>query len=77
MNKKVLAVFTIIVFVLCLVGCDKVKKGEDQVDKTDDNNHYVSYENIELDQLKRPEIGETIAIIKTNYGEIRLRLFED
>lgn len=77
MNKKMLAVFTIIVLVFCIVGCDKVKKGEDQVDKTDDNNHYVSYENIELDQLKRPEIGETIAIIKTNYGEIRLRLFED
>lgn len=73
MNKKVLTIFTTIVFVLCLVGCDKGEKDEEQVD----NDHYVSYENIELDQLKRPEIGETIAIIKTNYGEIRLRLFED
>lgn len=77
MNKKVLTIVTMIIFVLCLVGCDKGKKADDKGDKADNNNHYVSYENIELDQLKRPEIGETIAIIKTNYGEIRLRLFED
>ncbi|MEW8996064.1 peptidylprolyl isomerase [Clostridium sp.] len=77
MNKKVLTIFTVIILAFCLISCDKGKKTEDKGDKADNNNHYVSYENIELDQLKRPEIGETIAIIKTNYGEIRLRLFED
>lgn len=70
MGKKMLAIFTMVILIFSLVACEKKN------DKSDDN-HFVSYGNLELNQLKRPEMGETIAIIKTNYGEIRLRLFEE
>lgn len=32
---------------------------------------------LSLEQLRLPEKGEQVAIIKTNFGEIRLRLFKD
>lgn len=70
MIKRILSGVLVTIMALSLVGCGKEKK-EEKV------NHYVDYKNIDLEQLKRPEIGEEVAVIKTNYGEIRLRLFED
>ncbi|MDU1413738.1 MAG: peptidylprolyl isomerase [Clostridium sp.] len=70
MLKKILRVFLFTMIFLTFVGCGKEKKVQNA-------NHYVDYKNIDIEQLKRPEIGEDIAIIKTNYGEIKLRLFED
>ena len=70
MIKRVLSGVLVTIMALSLVGCGKEKKEEEV-------NHYVDYKNIELEQLKRPEIGEEVAVIKTSYGEIRLRLFED
>lgn len=34
-------------------------------------------EGLELDQFKEPEKGEEIAIIKTNHGNLKVRLFEE
>ncbi len=70
MIKRILSGVLVTMMAFSLVGCSKDKKEQDV-------NHYVDYKNIDLEQLKRPEIGEEVAVVKTNYGEIRLRLFED
>jgi len=54
MKKQVLIVFLILIILVTLGGCKKVK----------------------FNQLAMPEKGEEIAIIKTNMGEIYVRLFK-
>ena len=30
-----------------------------------------------LEQLKEPKVGEEVAVLKTNRGDIKIRLFEE
>lgn len=70
--KKILAAIMAAASILALSGC---KKSEPQPE-----NGMASYDFKEMDtdyiQLKPPKAGDKIAIIDTDYGEIRVALYE-
>lgn len=72
MNKgtiKKLLLILIASLVLIGGGCKK-----QEVEKTDNNE---GGNDMTLEQLKEPQKGEEIAVITTNYGEIKIRLFPE
>lgn len=75
-HYKVLILILIVSIVLSITGC--IKKVEKNDDKVEENDGKVEGGIImEFNQLEQPEKGEEIAIITTNYGEIKLRLFPE
>lgn len=68
---------------LLTIGCSKKedKKVEDTTQEVvvedKDNKEVKDLEKLNLEQLQMPEEGEEIAIIHTNFGDIKIRLFED
>lgn len=66
-NIKILLLIFIASLVLVAGGCKKEKR-EEQLQ----GGNYM-----ELEQLKQPQIGEEVAIITTNYGDIKVRFFPE
>lgn len=64
-NYKILLLILILSTILVLGGCQQT------IDEKQGG------ENVTLEQLKVPQQGEEIAIIKTNFGDIKLRLFPE
>ena len=62
-NKKMVLLTMLIVAILSIVAC-KAEEKEGGVE-------------LSLEQLKMPKSGEEVAIIKTNLGDIKLRLFPE
>ncbi len=64
--KKLIFIFAVIM--IFLSGCTKeVKENKEQLGGTD----------LKLEQLQLPKVGEEVAIIKTNHGDIKIRLFPE
>lgn len=63
-RSKVLLIILVASLALFLIGCQGSNKSEGGKD-------------LNLDQFKKPEVGEEIAVISTNYGDISIRLFPD
>lgn len=73
-NIKVLMLVLIASLVFFMVGCvEKVVEKEEVEDpqQTEGGNE------MNLEQLNAPQAGEEIAVITTNHGEIKLRLFPE
>jgi peptidyl-prolyl cis-trans isomerase B (cyclophilin B) len=66
--KNVKLFILIILITISLIGCKNNQESKE-------NNQGGM--NLTLEQLQLPEAGEEIAIIKTNYGDIKLRLFPE
>ena len=62
-NKKIILLTVLIVTILSIVGC-KAEEKEGGVE-------------LNSEQLQMPKTGEEVAIIKTNLGDIKLRLFPE
>ena len=62
-NKKIILLTVLIVTILSIVGC----KAEEKQGGVELNS----------EQLQMPKTGEEVAIIKTNLGDIKLRLFPE
>lgn len=72
-NKKlILLLLIVIIGTFILGGCKKEDAGE-----TGEVNEIEGGENMGLNQLEPPAKGEEIAIITTNYGDIKIRLFPE
>src|SRR5690606_33241223 len=69
---KVSVLLLAVLLIFNLGGCTK-----DPVEKTDENEKNQGGEEVTLEQLKGPKEGEEIAIITTNHGEIKIRLFPE
>ena len=69
---KVLVSILAVFLILSLSGC----KG-DPVEKTDENGVNQGGEDMVLEQLNMPKTGEEIAVIRTNFGDIKIRLFPE
>ncbi|NMA86458.1 MAG: peptidylprolyl isomerase, partial [Tissierellia bacterium] len=72
-NKKLVLLLIVILSISFLGGCKKEdgEPNEGEIDEVEGG------ENMALEQLKAPEKGEEIAVITTNYGEIKIRLFSE
>lgn len=68
MTRRTIFILLILSIAILIFGCSK-KDGE-----IPDENKQGGAEMV-LEQLKMPEAGEEIAIIKTNHGDIKVRLF--
>lgn len=66
-NKKLFVTLLITITLFSLVGCKK----EEKVEKIEGGGNMV------LEQLQAPEKGEEIAVIITNHGDIKIRLFPE
>ncbi len=73
-RKNVLLGLLIVVLSLTVVACNK----NEELPEEDQEAAVVDIdETKELEQLKEPSSGEEVAIIKTNMGDIKLRLFPE
>lgn len=74
--SKILLLILIASLILMATGC--IKKVDDQKDITEiDENKDNGGKEMQLEQLQGPKAGEEVAIIKTNHGEIKVRLFPE
>lgn len=71
MKNRFIYILLILSIAALLFGCNK----DSDNDVLDENSQGVIEMN--FDQLDLPEIGEEIAVIKTNHGEIKIRLFPE
>ena len=62
--KKLILILAISIFVLA--GCANEK-----------NNEEIGGNDLQLEQLQLPKAGEEVAVINTNHGEIKIRLFPE
>ncbi|MSU02745.1 peptidylprolyl isomerase [Tissierella pigra] len=69
MKRKSL-IFVILILTIILGGCKKDNTGQIV-------NGYTQIGELKLEQLQMPEVGEEIAVITTNMGVMKLRLFPD
>lgn len=72
MKNRTFLIFFVISIIFLSVGC----KNQDLQKTNEDINHKGEIR-MNLEQLQKPKVGEEIGVIKTNYGEIRFRLFDD
>lgn len=73
---KILILVLIISLALIAGGCEK-KEAEEIVKVEEPEQPTEGGNNMELEQLKQPEVGEEVAIITTNHGEIKVRFFPE
>lgn len=78
MMKKtnILLIILITLLSLSLIGCQKESNNEDNSKKIVAE-PFEGGKDLNLEQFKKPEVGEEIAVIKTNYGDIKVRLFPE
>lgn len=69
-NIKILVLFLIASLVLVAGGCRK------EVNEVEEE-QLQGGDYMELEQLKQPQTGEEVAIITTNYGDIKVRFFPE
>ncbi|NLK44346.1 MAG: peptidylprolyl isomerase, partial [Tissierellia bacterium] len=69
---RIIVLILVTFLILSLSGCNK-----DPVEITDENGPKEGGEEMVLEQLNMPKAGEEIAVITTNFGEIRIRLFPE
>lgn len=67
MKKIFLTLILVLSFSIVLFGCDTM----------DEEKEEIGGDNMNSEQLKAPEVGEEIAVIKTNHGDIKLRFFPE
>lgn len=67
--KKVKFILTILGIIIVLIGCKN--------DAGKIVNGYTEVGNLKLEQVQMPKKGEEIAVITTNMGEIKMRLFPE
>ncbi|MBU5425849.1 peptidylprolyl isomerase [Tissierella pigra] len=72
LNKRIMLILFISFVVLFAVGCKG--NGDTEVEDIDQNQ---GGNVMNLEQLKMPKDGEEVAIISTNFGDIKIRLFPD
>ncbi len=70
-RKPILLILILLLTVVSISGCKAVSK--EDIDK----NENIGGIKLKLEQLQMPKSGEEVAIISTNYGDIKLRLFPD
>lgn len=79
-NKKLILLLTVLLSISFLGGCKKEDVEPNKVEETDEvekTDEVEGGENMVLNQLEPPEKGEEIAVITTNYGDIKIRLFPE
>lgn len=72
MRNKILYLLLILTLSLVLFACANSKDGN--LDNVPNENSQGGIE-MKFDQLDLPKVGEEVALIKTNHGEIKVRLF--
>ncbi len=72
-NKKNILLSFLIIGILSMVACKAPIKEEVDNNK----NEQIGGVELKLEQLQMPKAGEEVAIITTNHGEIKLRLFPE
>jgi peptidyl-prolyl cis-trans isomerase B (cyclophilin B) len=73
-NIKFILLILIISVIVLIGGCKKEEiKEVEKIEKMEEQGG----QNMELNQLQLPSQGEEIAIITTNYGNIKIRLFPE
>lgn len=79
-HYKIVVLVLIMSLVVSITGCiRRVEKDQDIVENNGkvEGDHNEGGIVMEFKQLDQPEKGEEIAIITTNYGEIKIRLFPE
>lgn len=76
-NIKVLILVLIASLVLVLGGCEKKAVEELEEEMVEQPKQTEGGNNMNLEQLKGPQAGEEVAVITTNHGEIKFRLFPE
>ncbi len=72
-NKKTILFAVLILIIISIAGCKaKVSKEENIVEED-----HTGGVQLNSEQLQMPKSGEEVAIITTNHGEIKLRLFPE
>lgn len=69
MKKNILKILILSLIAVFFVGCTN------NVNEPEENN--LGGKDLNLEQLQLPKVGEEVAIIKTNYGDIKIRLFPE
>ena len=65
--------------ILLLSGCNAEIKPETKSESEYEENYQKTLGGLDmnLNQISKPEVGEEIAVIKTNHGDIKVRLFPE
>ena len=80
MNKRTMKIFLLLLISSVLLVAGGCKKEVEEVGKDTQNNNTEQTEggnDMGLEQLKQPQVGEEVGIITTNYGEIKVRFFPE
>lgn len=76
-NIKVLMLVLMASLVFLMVGCVEKVVEKDEVEIVEEPQQTEGGNEMNLEQLNAPQAGEEIAVITTNHGEIKLRLFPE
>lgn len=72
-NRRVILLMFLIIAIISIVGCKSTLENKD----VNNENNQIGGVELNLEQLQMPKVGEEVAIIKTNHGEIKVRLFPE
>ncbi|MDR7857776.1 peptidylprolyl isomerase [Tissierella sp.] len=79
MNKRSIKILVLLLIALVLLvagGCTK-DVGDVKKDVQNNNEQTEGGNDMGLEQLKQPQVGEEVAIITTNHGDIKVRFFPE
>lgn len=74
--KKLLSVFLVLGVMVTFTGCFGLNDKDKKPSEEESNSTTSNDEQAKVNQLEPPKSGDTVATIKTNFGEMKFRLLE-